>query len=77
MIDSGLPKRTVSEEDLERLKKQRETNDGRYDEALTRLDAALFSVPDLPHPPPAPDETQVTPINSRWEILRARPAIGG
>jgi O-antigen chain-terminating methyltransferase len=77
MIDSGLPKRTVSEEDLERLKKQRETNDGRYDEALTRLDAALFSVPDLPHPPPAPDETQVTPINARWDILRARPAVGG
>jgi len=77
MIDSGLPKRTVSEEDLERLKKQRETNDGRYDEALTRLDAALFPVRELPHPPPAPDETQVTPINSRWEILRARPAVGG
>ena len=77
MSDPALPKRTVSEEDLERLKTQRENADSRYDEALTRLDAALFALPDLPHPPPAPDEAQVTPINSRWEILRARPGLPG
>jgi SAM-dependent methyltransferase len=77
MTEPELPKRTVSIEDLERLKRQRETNDGAYDLALTRVDAALFTVPDLPHPPPPPDEHQVTPINVRWEILRARPGAGG
>ena len=77
MSDPALPKRTVSEQDLERLKKQREDADSRYDEALTSVDAALFAVPDLPHPPPPPDEAQVTPINSRWEILRVRPGLPG
>jgi SAM-dependent methyltransferase len=74
MSDPGLPKRTVSEEDLERLARQREQSDSRYDEALTTLDQTLFGLPDFPHPPPAPDETQVTPLNTRWDILRARPA---
>ena len=73
MSDSGLPKRTVSEEDLERLARQREQSDSRYDEALTILDRALFGIPEFPHPPPPPDETQITPLNSRWDILRARP----
>jgi O-antigen chain-terminating methyltransferase len=70
---SDLPKRTVTEADLTRLKAQREQADSRYDEALTRLDAARFGLPDFPHPPPGPDESQVTPLNTRWEVLRARP----
>jgi SAM-dependent methyltransferase len=74
MSDPGLPKRTVSEEDLDRLARQREQSDSRYDEALTTLDRAFFVIPEFPHPPPPPDETQVTPLNARWEILRARPA---
>ena len=77
MSDPNRVTRTITEADLERLKKQRENADSRYDEALTRLDGALFGLPDLPHPPPAPDEAQVTPINTRWEILRARPALPG
>ena len=77
MSDPNRVTRTITEADLERLKKQRESADSRYDEALTRLDGALFGLPDLPHPPPAPDEAQVTPINTRWEILRARPALPG
>jgi SAM-dependent methyltransferase len=62
----------VLEEHLDRFKRMREESDSAYDEALTALDRALWTPPDLPHPPPAPDETQVTPLNSRWEILRAR-----
>jgi len=69
------PQRTILEDELDERKRQRETADSRYDEALTALDAALWSTPDFPHPPPPLDETQVTPINSRWEILRARPAV--
>jgi SAM-dependent methyltransferase len=67
--------RSVSEEDLRRLKEAREAADRRYNEALSDLDAAVQRVPDFPHPPPAPDETQVTPLNTRWEILAARPAF--
>lgn len=67
--------RTVSEEDLARLKRAREDADARYNAALTELDAAISRLPDLPHAPPAPDETQVTPLNTRWEILAAKPAF--
>jgi SAM-dependent methyltransferase len=74
MSEPGLPKRTVSVEDLDRLKKQRETSDGQYDDWLTKVDQALYAVPDLPHPPPLPDEAQISRINEQWEILRARPA---
>ena len=42
---------------------------------LTTLDAGVNRLQDLPHPPPAPDETQVTPLNTRWEILAARRAF--
>jgi SAM-dependent methyltransferase len=70
------PKRTVLEDELVRRKQQREQSDSRYDEALTTLDGALWSPPPFPHPPPPPDETQVTPFNSRWEILRAKPSDG-
>jgi SAM-dependent methyltransferase/prefoldin subunit 5 len=71
------PTREVLEEDLARFKRQREDADTNYDEALTALDSAKWALPDFPHAPPAPDETQVTPLNSRWEILRARPALPG
>jgi SAM-dependent methyltransferase/uncharacterized protein YoxC len=71
------PKREVLEEHLARFKRQREEADSRYDEALTALDSAKWRPPDYPHPPPAPDETQVTPLNTRWEILRTRPTPPG
>jgi O-antigen chain-terminating methyltransferase len=74
MKDPGLPKRTVSVEDLDRLKKQREASDSRYDEWLTAVDQALYPLPAFPHPPPLPDEAQVSRFNDNWEILRAKPA---
>ncbi|MBA3269979.1 MAG: class I SAM-dependent methyltransferase [Acidobacteria bacterium] len=66
-------RRSVSVDDLARLKREREEADERYNAALTALDNAIHAVPELPHPPPDPDETLVTPINTRWEILKARP----
>ncbi len=70
--------RSVSQADLSRLKEERDAADRRYNEALTALDAALPEVPpDFPHPPPAPDEYQVTPLNERWDILAAAPAVSG
>ena len=69
--------RTVTEADLARLKHERHEADRRYNEALTALDAAVQSLPPLPARPPAPDEGQVTPLNERWEITRALPAMPG
>jgi len=69
--------RTVSPEDLARLKAEREEADRRYNEALTALDAAQLRQPDLPHPPPALDEHQITPLNQSWEILAGAPPTAG
>ncbi|MFN8059594.1 MAG: methyltransferase domain-containing protein [Vicinamibacterales bacterium] len=69
--------RTVTVEDLARLKREREEADRRYNEALANLDAAVLRVPDMPHPPPAPDETQITPLNERWRVVVPPPARGG
>ena len=68
------PKREVLEEHLTRFKRQREEADSAYDEALSALDRARWARPEYPHPPPAPDETQVTPLNTRWQILQTRPS---
>jgi SAM-dependent methyltransferase len=68
--------RTVSEADLARLKTARHDADRHYNEALTALDAAIRSLPAVPAGPPGPDETQVAPLNQRWEIMRALPVRG-
>ena len=69
--------RTVSPEELAKLKADREAADARYNAALTAVDRAVQRVPDLPHPPPGPDEHQVTPLNQSWEILNVVPALPG
>ncbi len=69
--------RTVTPDDLARLKADREAADARYNEALTALDRALPPVPALPHPPPGPDEHQVTPLNEGWRILPDAPPAEG
>lgn len=56
-------------DDLAALKAERDAADREYNEALTRLDRAIQSLPaDFPHPPPGPDEHQITPLNSLWKI---------
>lgn len=58
-----------SPDDLEALKAEREAADREYNDALTRLDAAIQRLPDrFPHPPPGPDEHQITPLNTLWKI---------
>jgi SAM-dependent methyltransferase len=66
-----------SAEELARLKRERDEADRRYNEALTRLDAAIQKARELPHPPPPYDEFQVTPLNQRWELLSLKPDEGG
>jgi SAM-dependent methyltransferase len=69
--------RTISADDLTRLKAEREAADARYNAALTAVDRAVQRLADLPHPPPGPDEHQVTPLNQSWEILGAAPSLPG
>jgi O-antigen chain-terminating methyltransferase len=70
--------RTISPDDLARLKAERDAADGRYNAALTALDRAVQRSPSLPHPPPGPDEHQITPLNQSWDVLAAiRPPASG
>ncbi len=68
--------RAGSADDLARLKRERADADRLYNDALTALDGAIQKLRDLPHPPPPPDESQITPLNERWELLSRRPADG-
>ncbi len=65
-----------SADELARLKTERDEADRRYNDALTKLDAAIQKPRDLPHPPPRYDEFQITPLNERWEILPLKPEEG-
>ncbi len=69
--------RTVSVDDLARLKRERDEADARYNAALTAVDQAIQSPGDVPHPPPGPDEHQVTPLNRQWALPQAPPAATG
>lgn len=56
-------------DDLAALKAERDAADRAYNEALTRLDRAIQRLPqDFPHPPPGPDEHQLTSLNVLWKI---------
>jgi hypothetical protein len=66
-----------SPDDLAALKAERAAADREYNEALTRLDRAIQQLPaNFPHPPPGPDEQQITPLNTLWKI-GAPPPPGG
>ncbi len=63
-------------DDPARLKAERDAADREYNDALTRLDRAIQQLPaSFPHPPPGPDEQQVTPLNTLWRITPP-PATG-
>jgi 2-polyprenyl-3-methyl-5-hydroxy-6-metoxy-1,4-benzoquinol methylase len=68
-----MSERTVTPEDLDRLKSEREEADRRYLEALTALDSAAHSIEEYPHPPPALDEHQITPLNQLWNVVEQHP----
>jgi len=65
-----------SANDLARLERERDEADRLYNEALTRLDAAIQKPSEHPHPPPPYDDFQVTPLNQRWELLPLKPDEG-
>ena len=62
---------------LLRLTQERDEADRRYNDALTALDRVLMRLPEFPHPPPAYDEHQITPLNAACDIGVAVPSAGG
>jgi hypothetical protein len=69
-----------SPDDLEGLKAERAAADRAYNDALTRLDAAIRKLPaSLPHPPPDPDVQQLASLNTLWKMPEAEtpPGIRG
>jgi SAM-dependent methyltransferase len=68
---------TLAPDDLvAQLAQARAEADRRYNEALSRVDAAIIAPREAPHPPPGPDEAQVTPLNERWQVATP-PALDG
>jgi SAM-dependent methyltransferase len=65
-----------AEDDIERRRVEREAADRAYNEALTALDRAFPTLPELPHPPVAYDESQLPALNDRWRIMVGDPAAG-
>jgi hypothetical protein len=56
-------------DDLAALKAERDRADRAYNDALTRLDQAIQTLPaSFPRPPSVPDEHQITPLNTLWQI---------
>jgi SAM-dependent methyltransferase len=66
-------KRTVSEDDLARLEREREEADERYNDALTGVDRALLRVPPFGAPLPPPDTARLSDLNREYSILPADP----
>ena len=64
-------KRTISPDDLARLKTEREATDREYNRALTKLDDAITPPSELPHAPPPFDDFQVSPLNDQWQLVAA------
>jgi 2-polyprenyl-3-methyl-5-hydroxy-6-metoxy-1,4-benzoquinol methylase len=65
-----------SPEERERLDREREDADRRYNDALTALDAAIRAPQELPPPPTAFDESRLAPLNERWELMSLKPPVG-
>jgi SAM-dependent methyltransferase len=76
-IPRVFPPTLAPDDSVGELAKARAEADARYNQALSAVDAALLAVREAPHPPPPPDETQVTPLNERWRIVPDAPPIAG
>jgi len=64
---SDAPERL--EDLLARLERECDEAAREYNERLTRVDQALMPRPAFPDPPPAYDESKITPLNLSWDIL--------
>lgn len=64
------------EPDVTLLRHQREEADRAYNAALTALDRAVRELREFPSAPPRYDESQITPLNERWQLLPFLPSGG-
>ena len=62
---------------LERLKRERDEADRRYNEALTALDRSIGAPLALPDPPPSFDAHQAAALNDAWNVVPAPPGASG
>jgi O-antigen chain-terminating methyltransferase len=76
-IPRVFPPTLAPDDSVAALATARAEADARYNQALSAVDAALLAVREAPHPPPPPDETQVTPLNERWRIVPEAPPVAG
>jgi O-antigen chain-terminating methyltransferase len=78
-VTSGSPKfkRTVSEDDLSRLKREREQADVLYNDVLADLDGAIQRLREMPHPPPGYDEHEIGALNETWDLQAVGPDSSG
>jgi O-antigen chain-terminating methyltransferase len=72
-----LPKPTVTDADLVRLKEDRDRADRLYNEALTALDASVTTPKARPGPGLPPDTTQLDRLNVLWSVVPAEPVPFG
>lgn len=63
------PGRTVTEADLDRLKREQEAAARRYNDALTALDGAIQAPPPALQPPSPVDRDRVPALNDGWRIV--------
>ena len=76
-IPKVFPPTLAPDDDVATLARARAEADARYNRALSAVDAAIIALREPPHPPPAPDEAQITPLNERWRILPDAPPVAG
>ncbi len=62
---------------LQRLKKERDEADARYNDALTAVDRALHAPPSIPQPPSALDDHHIAALNDAWKIIPGPPPASG
>jgi len=62
-------KRTVSAEDLARLKQRSDKASAAYTHAILELEKGIQQFDGVPSPPPPYDEHQLPALNERWDIL--------
>jgi len=64
-----MSKRTVTTDDLNRLRQNREEADKNYNDALTALDLSIVRPPELPTQPPSFDDHQAQALNKTWKLV--------
>ena len=69
-------KRTVSAEDLDRLKQRSDEASEAYTRAILDLEKGIQQFDGVPSPPPPYDEHQLSALNERWDIL-SQPDVTG